>query len=158
MSRAGSVRSWGGSGPASWGGGEGPLGGGPARLAAPNLRRAEPHGRVHVAEAARRLLDVRFADVRRRAVFAVTGVAFHQRRLEELAEVTAEHVLAQHPLETREQAPLRREEARLLHRRAAPEVPARHRDADRHRAEALADVEPEVPEGIEQLLHHPLHV
>src|SRR5256885_2724595 len=55
-------------------------------------------------------------------------------------------------LETREQAPLAREEARLLHRRAAREVRARHRDAVVQRAETVADVEPEVPEGIEQLL------
>src|SRR2546425_7455047 len=126
-----------------------PLVGELAQRPGAELRLAEPHGRVHVAEAARRLLDVRLADVWRRAVLAVARVALHQGRLEELAEVAAEHLLAQHALEAREQASVAGEEARLLHGGAAREVRARHRDAVVERAEAVADVGPEVPERVE---------
>src|SRR2546426_667547 len=101
-----------------------PLVGELAQRAGADLRPAEPHGRVHVAKAARRLLDVRLADVRRRAVLAVARVAFHQGRLEELAEVAAEDLLAQHALEAREQASVAGEEARLLHGGAARGVRA----------------------------------
>src|SRR2546429_7603933 len=100
-----------------------------AQRAGAELRLAEPHGRVHVAKAARRLLDVRLADVRRRAVLAVARVAFHQGRLEELAEVAAEDFLTQHALEAREQASVAGEEARLLHGGAAPAGRARPRGA-----------------------------
>src|SRR5439155_1654246 len=160
MRRAGSTRSCEGSRSARWSR--------PSKNTRPSAsaccrrrRSAEPR-RESVswqrAKAARRLLDVRLADVRRRAVLAVARVAFHQGRLEELAEVAAEDLLAQHALEAREQASVAGEEARLLHGGAAREVRARHRDAVVERAEAVADVEPEVPERVEQLLHHPLHV
>src|SRR3989442_2738498 len=129
-------------------GGDEPLAGEPAKRPGAELRLAEPHGRVHVAEAARRLLDVRLADVWRRAVLAVARVALHQGRLEELAEVAAEHLLAQHALEAREQASVAGEEARLLHGGAAREVRARHRNAVVERAEAVGDVEAQGPERV----------
>src|SRR5437016_43341 len=87
--------------------------------ASAELRGAEPHRGVDVAQPARRLLDVRLADVRRRAVAAITLVALAQGRLEELAEVAPVDVVAQDAAEPGEQPPLAGEEPRLLHRGAA---------------------------------------
>src|SRR5207249_9014273 len=95
-----------------------------AQGAGAELGGAEPHRGVDVAQPARRLLHVRLADVRRRAVAAITLVALAQGRLEELAEVAPVDVVAQDAAEPGEQPPLAGEEPRLLHRGAARKVRA----------------------------------
>jgi hypothetical protein len=135
-----------------------PLVGQLAQRAGVELGRGEPHRGVDVPQAARRLLDVRLADVRRGAVAPIALVALAQRRREELGEVAPVHVLSQDTLEPGEEPPVAGEEARLLHGGAAGKVRAGHRHAVAERAQAVTHLQPEVPERIEQLLHHPLHV
>ena len=60
-----------------------------AQRARAELRRAQPHRRVHVAQAARGLLDVGLADVGRGAELAVALIALGERLREELREVVA---------------------------------------------------------------------
>ena len=119
---------------------------------------AEPHRGVDVAQPARRLLHVRLADVGRGAVAAVALVTLGQGRLEKLGEVTPVHVLAQHATEPAEEPAVAGQEPRLLHRRAARKVGPRHRHAVVERAQAVADLKTQIPQRVEELLHHPLHV
>src|SRR5262245_9458521 len=118
----------------------------------------QPHGRVHVAQAARGLLHVRLADVGRGAVLAIPLVALGQSRGEELLEVAPVHVLAEHAAEVPEEPAVAGHEPRLLHRRTARQVRARHGDAVVEGTQAVADLQPEVPQRVQQLLGHPLDV
>jgi hypothetical protein len=128
-----------------------------AQRARPELGRPQPHRRVHVPQAAGRLLDVRLADVGRGAELPVALLALGQRHGEELAEVPAVDVVAQDAAEAREQPPVALDQPRLLHRGAAGEVRARHGHAVLQRAQAVADLQTEIPQRVQQLLHHPLH-
>jgi len=121
------------------------------------LRRPEPHRGVDVAEPAGGLLDVRLADVRRGAVLAIALVALGERGLQELGKVAAVDVLGEHASEAVEEAPRAREVARLLHGGPARKVGAGDRDAVRERAQAVPDLEPEIPERVQDLLRDPLH-
>src|SRR5262245_19178874 len=129
-----------------------------AQRARAELRGGQPHRRVHVAQATRRLLDVRLADVGRRAVFAVPLVALGQGRRQELLEVALVDVLLEHSTEPGEQPAVAGEEPRRRHGRSAGQVGPGDRDTVRQRAQAVADLESEVPQRVEQLLGHPLDV
>jgi len=128
-----------------------------AQRAGAELGRAQPHRRVHVAQAAGRLLDVGLADVGRGAELAVALLALGQRHRQELAEVLAVDVVAQDAAEAREESPVALDQPRLLHRGAAGEVGAGHGHAVLQRAQAVAHLQAEVPQRVEQLLHDPLH-
>ena len=128
-----------------------------AQRAGPELGRAQPHGGVHVAQAAGRLLDVGLADVGGGAELAVALLALGQRHGQELAEVVAVDVVAEHSPEAREELAVTVDEPRLLHRGPAGEVGAGHCHAVLERAQAVADLQAEIPQRIEQLLHQPLH-
>ena len=119
---------------------------------------AEPHGRVHVAQAARRLLDVGLAHVGRGAELPVPLVALGQRRHQELPEVAPVDVLAEHPAEPREEPAVAGDEPRLLHRGPARQIGTRHGHAIVQGAEAVADLQPQVPQRVQELLRHALHV
>src|SRR5207253_11499067 len=111
-----------------------------AQRAGAELGRPRPHGRVHVAQPARGLLAVRLADVERGPVLTVALLALGQRRRQELLEVAAVDVVAQHASEAREQLLVPDDEPGLLHRGAAGEVRARHGHAVLQRAQAVADL------------------
>ena len=137
--------------------GDQPLVGQLAERTRAELGGAEPHGRVDVAQPTRRFLHVRLADVRRRAMLPVPLVAFGQCRGEELLEVVAVDVVAQHAAEPGEEPAVAGDEPRLLHRRAAREVRARHGHAIVERAQAVPDLEAQIPHRVEQLLREALH-
>ena len=138
--------------------GDEPLVGQLAQRARAELGRGEPHGGVDVAEAARRLLHVGLAHVRRAAELPVALVALGERRLEELGEVLPVDVLGQDLAEAVEEPPVADEVPRLLHRRAAGEVRPRHGQAVGQAPHRVADLEPQVPQRVEEALGRPLDI
>ena len=129
-----------------------------AQRAGAELGRGEPHRGVDIAQAARRLLDIGLAHVRRAAELAIALIALGERRLEELGEVLLVDVLGEHLAEAIEEPPVPHEEPRLLHRRAARKVRPRHGETVRQAPDRVADLKPQVPERVEQALGDALSI
>ena len=121
-------------------------------------RRGEPERRVNVPQPPGGLLDVRLLEVHRAAVPAVALVALGQHLGEELRVVPAIDLAAERLLERAEQAVVAGEHAGGLHRRAARQVRPREGQAVVEGPAGVAHAETEVPEGVEDLLRHPLDV
>src|ERR1043166_3592782 len=73
-------------------------------------------------------------------------------------EVALVDVLLEHATEPGEQPAVAGQEPRRLHGRSARQVGPGDRDTVRQRTQAVADLESEVPQRVEQLLGHPLDV
>src|SRR5262249_20461138 len=129
-----------------------------AQGARAELARGEPHGGVEIAQPARRLLHVGLAHVRGAAELPVALVALGQRRLQELTEVLAVHVLREDLAEALEEPAVSDDVARLLHGGARGEVGARHRHAIGQAPHRVADGETQVPQRVEQSLRDALDV
>jgi hypothetical protein len=129
-----------------------------AQRAGPELGRAEPQRGVHVSQPARRLLDVGLHDVGRGPVLAIALVPLGQGGGQELLEVPAVHVGPQHSTEAGEEPPVAGQETSRLHGGPARQIGGRHGQAVLQRAQAVADLEPQVPQGVEQLLGDALNV
>ena len=121
-------------------------------------RRGEPERRVDVPQAPGGLLDVRLLEVHRAAVPAVALVALGQHLGEELRVVPAIDLAAERLLERAEQAVVAGEHAGGLHRRAARQVRPGEGEAVVEGPAGVADAQAEIPEGVEDLLRHPLDV
>jgi hypothetical protein len=124
----------------------------------PELGGGQPHRGVDVAQAARRLLDVGLAHVRRAAELAVALVALRERRLEELGEVLLVDVLGQDLPEAIEEPAVAHQIAGLLHRGAARKVGAGHGQAVRQATHRVPDLQAQIPERVEQALGDALDV
>ena len=118
----------------------------------------QPHRGVDVAQPSRRLLHVGLAHVGRPAELPVALVPLGERGFQELVEVLLVDVLGQHFPEAVEEPAVAHQEARLLHRGAARKIGARHGQAVRQAAHRVADLQSEVPQGVEDALGHPLDV
>ena len=124
----------------------------------PEAGRGEPQGRVDVPQPAGRLLDVRLLEIDRAAVPAVALVPLREHAGEELRVVPAVHLAPERLLERAEEPLLAGEHARGLHRGAARQIRPRERQTVVEGAAGVADAEPQVPQGVEDLLGHALHV
>ena len=126
--------------------------------ARPEAGGGEPQRRVDVPQPAGRFFDVRLLEVDRTAVPAVALVPLREHPGEKLGVVAAVDLAPERPLERAEEPLLAGEHARGLHRGAARQVRPREGQAVVEGAAGVADAEPEIPEGVEDLLGHALDV
>ena len=119
---------------------------------------AEPEQRLQVAQAALALLDVGLEQITAVAGALVPGIALGELRLDEDPAAAGHHLAREARLELVEDRALAPQEARFEEARADLQIVPGEAHAVVDRAGRLTDLEPEVPESVEQELDHLLGV
>ena len=116
----------------------------------------QPVQRVQVAQAALAVLDVGLHAIARLAGTAVTLVALGHLRLDELARRAADDLAPEALGQFVVERPIAEDQARIEQRRADGDIGLGELERLLDRARGMADLEPQVPQEVEHVLHHAL--